>query len=256
MSDSSKYMSRLTECCPEKYVKKLMGKTELEDALRRLDKLTHEEAWMATAQVLKATHTVDERVRGVAAAVIGVDDRVARIEDGVTNVNDRVAGVVERVAAVDDRMAHIDERAKAVDDKVAEVVDGKQAILGQSPRKYLTLIYPDSKEERMVMQQTASDVNQVKRLSFPASPVLSVESYASFQGTNCERAFIDGSPHQTRPQTITSRVIPIIREQQHGSFKEAYSRNGWQRVRFSGSTENVCPIPISRTTLPDNIFYS
>ena len=217
-----------------------MGKTELEDALRRLDKLTHEEARMATVQVLKATHTVDERVRGVAAAVIVVDDRVA--------------GVVERVAAVDDRMAHIDERVKAVDDKVAEVVDGKQAI--QSPRKYLTLIYLDSKEERIIMQQTVSDVNQVKRLSFPASPVLSVEPYASFQGTNCERAFINGSPHQTRPQTITLRVIPITREQRHGSFKEAYSTNGWQRVRFSGSTENVYPIPISRTTLPDNIFYS
>jgi len=142
-----------------------MGKTELDDALQSLDKLTHEEARMATVQVLKATHTVDERVRGVAAAVIGVDDRVARIEDGVTNVNDRVAGVVERVAAVDDRMAHIDERVKAVDDKVAEVVDGKQAI--QSPRKYLTPIYLDSKEERIIMQQTASDVNQVKRLSFP-----------------------------------------------------------------------------------------
>jgi len=194
VSDASKYMSRLTECYPEKYVKKLMGKTELEDVLQRLDKLTHEEARMATAQVLKATHTVDERVRGVAAAVIGVDDRVARIEDGVTNVNDRVAGVVERVAAVDDRMAHIDERVKAVDDKVAEVVDGKQAILGQS-RKYLTLIYLDSKEERIIMQQTASDVNQVKRLSFPTSPVLSVEPYASFQGTNYERAFINGSPH-------------------------------------------------------------
>jgi hypothetical protein len=41
----------------------------LEDALRRLDKLTQEEARMATVETLKATQTVDERVRVV-------DDRV------------------------------------------------------------------------------------------------------------------------------------------------------------------------------------
>ena len=35
----------------------------MEDALKRLDKLTQEEARMAVAQNLKATHTVDERVR-------------------------------------------------------------------------------------------------------------------------------------------------------------------------------------------------
>ena len=34
----------------------------MEDALKRLDKLTQEEARMATAEALRATHTVDERV--------------------------------------------------------------------------------------------------------------------------------------------------------------------------------------------------
>jgi hypothetical protein len=37
----------------------------MEDALKRLDKLTQEEARMAVAQNLKATQIVDERVRGV-----------------------------------------------------------------------------------------------------------------------------------------------------------------------------------------------
>jgi hypothetical protein len=72
----------------EKYVKKLFGRTDLEDALKRLDKLTHDEARTAIAQNLKATHTVDERMRGVAARVAGVDDRVARVEDTVTAVAD------------------------------------------------------------------------------------------------------------------------------------------------------------------------
>ncbi len=56
------------------FLKKLMGKTGLEDALQKLDKLTQDEARMATVQVLKGTHTIDKRVKGVAASVIGVDN--------------------------------------------------------------------------------------------------------------------------------------------------------------------------------------
>ena len=59
----------------EKYLKKLVGRTEIEDALKKLDNLTNEEARMATAQVLKATHDVDNRVAGV-------DDKVAVVIDG------------------------------------------------------------------------------------------------------------------------------------------------------------------------------
>ena len=51
--------------CLEKYVKRLLGKTDIEDALKRLDKLTQEEARMATAQLLTLTHGVDETVRVV-----------------------------------------------------------------------------------------------------------------------------------------------------------------------------------------------
>ena len=114
-------------------MKKLFGRTDLENALKRLDKLTHDEARTAIAQNLKATHTVDERVRGVAAGVAGVDDRVARVGDTVTSVNDRVVGiddrvfrVDERVAGVDDRVAGVNDRVAGVDEKVTAVADSKQ----------------------------------------------------------------------------------------------------------------------------------
>jgi len=55
-------MSQLTELSAEKYMKRLIGRTDVEDALKRLDKLTDEEARMATAQVLRVTHTVAEDV--------------------------------------------------------------------------------------------------------------------------------------------------------------------------------------------------
>jgi hypothetical protein len=101
----------LTELFSETYLKKLVGRTEIEDALKRLDKLTQEEARMATAQVLRVTHTVDERVKGVTDDVLGVDNRVA---------------------GVDNRVAGVDDRVKAVDDKVATVIDGAYHIFNLS----------------------------------------------------------------------------------------------------------------------------
>ena len=49
----------------EKYVKKLIGKKEMEDALNRLDKLTQEEARMAAAEVLRLTRIIDNKVTAV-----------------------------------------------------------------------------------------------------------------------------------------------------------------------------------------------
>ena len=121
---------QLTECSPEKYIKKLIGRTDMEDALKKLDKLTNEQARMAVAQNLKATHNVDERVRGVGNTVVAVDNRVA-------GVDDRVAGVADQVAKVDDRVAGVDDRVAKVDDRVAGV--------------------------NIVVQQTANDVDQIGR---------------------------------------------------------------------------------------------
>ena len=47
----------------------------MEDALKRLDKLTQEEARMATAEVQRATHAIDERVASV-------DDKVTEVLNG------------------------------------------------------------------------------------------------------------------------------------------------------------------------------
>ena len=54
----------------------------MEDALKRLDKLTQEEARMATAEVLKITHTIDDGVKDVREQVLAVDDKVAEVING------------------------------------------------------------------------------------------------------------------------------------------------------------------------------
>jgi hypothetical protein len=45
-------------------VKKLLGRNDIEDALKRLDSLTIEEARMAVAEILKVTNRVDNKVTG------------------------------------------------------------------------------------------------------------------------------------------------------------------------------------------------
>ena len=48
----------MVERCAEKFLRKLTGMADLEDALKKLDQLTQEEARMALAEVLKITHNV------------------------------------------------------------------------------------------------------------------------------------------------------------------------------------------------------
>ena len=71
-----------TEGCLERFGKRLIGRSDMEDALKRLDKLTQEEARMATAEVLRATHIIDERVRAIDDRVAGVGDKVAEVING------------------------------------------------------------------------------------------------------------------------------------------------------------------------------
>ena len=62
MSCSYRNALRLTELSAERYLTRLIGRSDIEDALKRLDKLINEEARMATAQILKATRNIDNNV--------------------------------------------------------------------------------------------------------------------------------------------------------------------------------------------------
>ena len=59
---------------------------DIEDALRRLDKLTQEEVRMAVAQLLTLTH--------------GIDDKVTRIDDEVKCVGGQVNDIGDTVRVV------------------------------------------------------------------------------------------------------------------------------------------------------------
>jgi hypothetical protein len=50
------YISFITEHFTEKFAKKLLGESEIESVLQRLDRLTQEEARMTVAQTLEVVH--------------------------------------------------------------------------------------------------------------------------------------------------------------------------------------------------------
>ena len=88
---SSMRMPPLIELCLEKYAKKLIGRTDLEDALNRLDKLTDEQAQRATAEVQRAADAIDESretAEEVTEQVVAVDDRAVNVNDEIAEVAD------------------------------------------------------------------------------------------------------------------------------------------------------------------------
>jgi hypothetical protein len=104
--------------CPEKFMKRVVGKTEIEDALLRLDKLTQEEARMAAVESLKATHGVDGRVKAVHDDVTVVEGKVMAVSDKVMAVDDKVMGVSSKVKIMHDSLKRFDDKMRDVGDQV------------------------------------------------------------------------------------------------------------------------------------------
>ena len=72
-----------------------MGKNDIEDALKKLDRLTQEEARMAAAQLLKVANTINSDVMEVADNVLAVDNRVGNIGAQVQSIDDKVTAVMD-----------------------------------------------------------------------------------------------------------------------------------------------------------------
>ena len=146
----------------------------MEDALKKLDKLTQEEVGMAVAQNLRATHVVDERVRGVANTVVAIDNRVAGVDDRVSCVDARVAGV---------------------DEKVADVINGTQINLDSNPTKILNLNCSDGKEAKQVIDQVKRSSLLIVIYAVPAI-YLARHSSKSIAGEHPQMALPTGSVDQ------------------------------------------------------------
>jgi hypothetical protein len=102
----------------EKFLKRVIGRTDLEDGMKKLDKLTNEEVAMASAQLLKVAHHIDNNVTEANEGVRQVDENVLLVHDNV----------------------------KAVDGKVQTMADGRRRLLNESPASSLILIFQTSRQ--------------------------------------------------------------------------------------------------------------
>ena len=82
--------------------------------MERLDNLTQEEARIASAELLKVTHSVDDRVRDV-------DEKVEVVRNGVHDVGNKIQGVDDRVQGIGGDIRDVSSEVRCVDDKLDQV---------------------------------------------------------------------------------------------------------------------------------------
>ena len=111
------------ELCVERFFRKLAGMADLEDSLKKLDRLTQEEARMALSEVLKITHNTRDEVRVVDGKVENVGDKVANVGNKVEGVGDKVEGVGGKVDDVGDKVDAVGDQVDDVRDKVEDIGD-------------------------------------------------------------------------------------------------------------------------------------
>jgi hypothetical protein len=78
----SLYLSSLADHGTEKLLKKLAGRSEIEDAMLQLDTLTKEESLVIVARTLEVTYRVDGNVEATKSLMEHIDDHVKATKDG------------------------------------------------------------------------------------------------------------------------------------------------------------------------------
>jgi archaellum component FlaC len=100
------FFTLLIKFYQETYLKKLTGNLDIEESLQRSDNLTHEEVKVASAEILRITHSVEEKMMSVDNRVQGVDDKIQGIGDKIQGIDDEVKGVGDKVQSVDGKLEY------------------------------------------------------------------------------------------------------------------------------------------------------
>ncbi|KAH9000383.1 hypothetical protein EDB92DRAFT_1812732 [Lactarius akahatsu] len=141
------------------FLKKVAGVTNLEDGIKRLDKLTDEEARMANAVVLKVTHIIDEKVMEVGDGVKAVEKNVQVDGAQLHEVDENILGVGAKVKDVNGEVQVVNNSVKVIEEKVQLIVRKWCQPLTST----LTVSSLDGKaiaeEVRLDMQRTADDID-------------------------------------------------------------------------------------------------
>ena len=131
----------------EKFLRRLAGKTDLEDALKKLDRLTQEEARAVLSENLKVAQSVRDEVKVVGGNVGRVEDKVedvgekveeigGKVEDvgsKMEDMGDKVTDTYDKVEVIGDKLDDIGDNVLCVEEKVQVLIEGTRRMPSQSP---------------------------------------------------------------------------------------------------------------------------
>jgi hypothetical protein len=173
-------MHFLADCGSEKIMKRLVGKTDVEDALLRLDTLTKEEGLMMAVRNLEVTHHVDGVVHSVDGNVkatkmltedIDVNMKATMvltedIDDNIKATKAHIHDVVSDIKATKVLVEDINDNVKGIEGVARSVNNGSQHFLSAFMHIQYRTFFP-------LCPNIAT--HGLKRLSFPDTPTLTVK---------------------------------------------------------------------------------
>jgi hypothetical protein len=122
-------MFPLAYCGSEKILRKLVGKTDVEDALSRLDTLTKEESLMMVVRNLEVTHRVDGNVKATKVVAEDIDDNVKATKVVTEDIDNNVKVTKLLVEDIEDNVKGIEGQVEGVAAVARSVDNGTQWFL-------------------------------------------------------------------------------------------------------------------------------
>jgi hypothetical protein len=191
-------------------MKRLMGKTEVDDALERLDMLTQEENLMTMARTFEATHDVNVNVKALKQHV---DTKVTVIEDVIQQVDGNVRATQEGTRTIDDNVK-----------------------ITKSGALIFQFLHTQTDHPSSYVETVIDDL----RSSSPPDIIINRRSKMYSQEINRAPSFDNGSLLRTLPSIIILHVAPSTTGQQNGLSRVVHSMSGRRTVLCCGSVGIVC----------------
>jgi len=170
--------SSMTNYGAEKILKKLAGRTDVEDAVLQLDTLTKEESLMAVVRNLEVTHRMDGNVEATKVLTEDIDDNVKATKALTENVGDNINATRALTEDIGDNVNAAKALAEDIGDNV-KVIDHDLKTTKDSTQPDLTVfVHADFPLYANIV------TDEVKRSSFPALPSLKIKANIRLQETS------------------------------------------------------------------------
>ena len=184
----------------EKILKKLAGRTDVEDAVLQLDTLTKEESLMVVVRNLEVAHRIDGNVETTRVLTEDIDDNVKAAKALTEDVSDNV---------------------KVIDHDLKATKDSTQRLLS-------VFVYANFSLYSKIVSA------EVQRSSLLNSPIVERQANIRRQEISCKGNSDHGSLLQTLPSIITLHAKFSIVELQCGLSKGTHFENGCRKVHCCG----------------------